>query len=72
MNELNDVVHPNDHTDVITYWIINNYGNPTFSPLDSIRSDGVFGQWIDQDDEASVLASYKRLSNPDGSTWGAL
>jgi len=44
MNELNDVVHPNDHTDVITYWIINNYGNPTFSPLDSIRSDGVFGQ----------------------------
>ena len=63
-------VHPTDQMDVSTYWIVNNYGNATFSPLDSIRFDGVFGQLISPDDEASVLTLYKRPSNADGATWG--
>jgi PKD repeat protein len=63
-------VHPTEQMDVDPYWIINNYGNTTFSALESILFKGVSGQLISPEDEASVLTLYRRPTNADGPNWG--
>ncbi len=50
------------------YWIVNNYGNPVVSPVDSIRFDGPFPPPT-EDMPVSIFHLYRRPANAHGQNW---
>ncbi len=63
---------PNTDLHSRSYWIINNYGNNnTFSELNSIRFNQIGIVTADDATSPNVFSLFKRVSNADGTTWGA-
>ncbi|MEZ4988032.1 MAG: LamG-like jellyroll fold domain-containing protein [Saprospiraceae bacterium] len=53
-----------------SYWIVNNYGNETFSELTSIIFSGLSGISTEEAAHPEQFTLYKRSSNADTETWG--
>ncbi|MEM9836193.1 MAG: LamG-like jellyroll fold domain-containing protein [Bacteroidota bacterium] len=59
-----DLIHPG------YYWIVNNYGNTTFTALERIEFWGINGLSSTELSDPEQFKLYKRASNADTQSWG--